>query len=389
MEALILDVPAKTATVKSIPIPSPAPNELLIRVHAIALNPVDALYTFHPLALPTQQRTVGSDFAGTVHKLGSSVSSPHLQVGTRVAGFLQGACSVNDRPGAFAEYLVVPHDLVWRVPDSMTLESAASVSLCALTAAQGLFPRLAIRAPFPWNDEVYRPNGLHESLRVFIYGASTSLGQYAAQLVRLAAKSSDRPAVLFAAASPGRHAMLRAPPYSYDGLVDYRDEEWPGKFLEEQRQARVDYGVDCISEGESVKRVSKVVNPTGGMAVFRSRAGKAWTAEEGELPFEPIYGAVWEGLGVEIEYYGFTVPASAKAREFTVAFYSFLSNMAGTGLELQPNSIRLMPGGLKNVVNDGFALLGPGTMGDRSNARTEDYMKPISAEKLVYKLVDE
>ncbi|EHL01415.1 putative protein TOXD [Glarea lozoyensis 74030] len=346
MEALILDVPAKTATVKSIPIPSPAPNELLIRVHAIALNPVDALYTFHPLALPTQQRTVGSDFAGTVHKLGSSVSSPHLQVGTRVAGFLQGACSVNDRPGAFAEYLVVPHDLVWRVPDSMTLESAAS------------------------------------SLRVFIYGASTSLGQYAAQLVRLAAKSSDRPAVLFAAASPGRHAMLRAPPYSYDGLVDYRDEEWPGKFLEEQRQARVDYGVDCISEGESVKRVSKVVNPTGGMAVFRSRAGKAWTAEEGELPFEPIYGAVWEGLGVEIEYY-------AKAREFTVAFYSFLSNMAGTGLELQPNSIRLMPGGLKNVVNDGFALLGPGTMGDRSNARTEDYMKPISAEKLVYKLVDE
>jgi hypothetical protein len=62
--------------------------------------------------------------------------------------------------------------------------------------------------------------------------------------------------------------------------------------------------------------------------------------------------------------------------------------MAGTGLELQPNNIRLMPGGLSNVVNDGFALLGPGVMGERSNARTEEYMKPISAEKLVYKLVE-
>jgi hypothetical protein len=62
--------------------------------------------------------------------------------------------------------------------------------------------------------------------------------------------------------------------------------------------------------------------------------------------------------------------------------------MAGTGLELQPNNIRLMPGGLKNVVKDGLTLLGPGVMGERDNTRTEEYMKPISAEKLVYKLVE-
>jgi NADPH:quinone reductase-like Zn-dependent oxidoreductase len=306
MDALILDVPSKTAHVRKIPIPTPSANQILVRVHAIALNPVDALYTSHPLAPSSQKnRVVGSDFAGIISKLGSSVpSTSELEEETRVAGFLQGACSVNERPGAFAEYLVVDYDLVWRVPESMTLESAASISLCALTAAQGLFPRLAIRAPFPWNDEVYRPNNLHESLRVFIYGASTSLGQYVAQLLHLAAKSSGRKAVLFGAASPKNWEMLKQEPYSYEGLVDYRDEEWPEKWLEEQRQARVDYGVDCISEGVSVKNVSKVVNPTGGMAVFRSRAGKAWTAEPGELPFEPIYGAVWEGLGVEIQYAG-------------------------------------------------------------------------------------
>jgi NADPH:quinone reductase-like Zn-dependent oxidoreductase len=305
MDALILSVPKKTAIVKQIPIPTPSPTQILVRVHFIALNPVDALYTSHPLATINQQRVIGSDFSGTIHVLGSSIpSSSNLKKGTRVAGFLQGACSVNDRPGAFAEYLVVDYDLVWRVPDSMPLESAASISLCALTAAQGLFPRLAICAPFPWDDEVYRPHDLRETLRVFIYGASTSLGQYAAQLIRLAAKSSGREADIFGAASPRNWEMLKAEPYGYTGLVDYRDENWPKKFLEDQKQARVDYGVDCISEGRSVRDVSQVVNPTGGMAVFRSRAGKAWTAAEGELPFEPIYGAVWEGLGVEIQYSG-------------------------------------------------------------------------------------
>ena len=306
MEALILDVPNKTALVKTIPIPDPAPNELLIRVHAVALNPVDALYIAKPLALAAQQRVVGSDFAGTVHKLGTSIPpSSQLKEGTRVAGFLQGACSVNERPGAFAEYLVVESDLVWRVPKDMSLESAASISLCALTAAQGLFPRMGIKPPFPWDDGVYRPSGgLNPVLRVFIYGASTSLGQYAAQLIRLAAKASGRKAILFGAASPARHEMLKAPPFNYNGLVDYRDEAWPEKFLEEQKQARVDYAVDCISEGQSVRNVSKIVVPTGNMAIFRSRAAKAWTAAESELPFEPVYGAVWEGLGVEIQYSG-------------------------------------------------------------------------------------
>lgn len=45
-----------------------------------------------------------------------------------------------------------------------------------------------------------------------------------------------------------------------------------------------------------------------------------------------------------------------------------------------------MPGGLESVVPDGFALLGPGSMQQRQQDRTEPWMKPVSAEKLVYKL---
>jgi hypothetical protein len=62
MKALILNAPLKTATVQDIPDPPPLPHEIFVRVHYVALNPVDALYTFNPLG--ASGRVVGSDFAG-------------------------------------------------------------------------------------------------------------------------------------------------------------------------------------------------------------------------------------------------------------------------------------------------------------------------------------
>ncbi|KAF2197096.1 hypothetical protein GQ43DRAFT_357988, partial [Delitschia confertaspora ATCC 74209] len=53
----------------------------------------------------------------------------------RVGGFLQGTCSANERPGAFAEYLVAEYDLVWIIPDNVSFEETSGVSLVALTDA--------------------------------------------------------------------------------------------------------------------------------------------------------------------------------------------------------------------------------------------------------------
>lgn len=69
-----------------------------------------------------------------------------------------------------------------------------------------------------------------------------------------------------------------------------------------------------------------------------------------------FYGAVWEGLGVDIAYENMVVPAPPEARDFAVSFYRWLSSRTG----LEANPIRVMPGGLDRVVPDGFALLGPG-----------------------------
>ena len=70
------------------------------------------------------------------------------------------------------------------------------------------------------------------------------------------------------------------------------------------------------------------------------------------------YGAAWEGLGKHVEYFGMVFPSNPKARNFATTFYVWLSE----GGKSVPNPIRLIPGGLKKVVKDGFAVLGTGTM---------------------------
>jgi NADPH:quinone reductase-like Zn-dependent oxidoreductase len=298
MKALILNATLKPATDQEIPIPIPSPHELLVRVHYIALNPVDALYTFHPLG--TTGRVVGSDFAGVVQATGADVpaGSSDIKPGSRVAGFLHGACSANDLPGAFAEYLVVPYDLVWRVPYSMILAQASTVSLCALTAAQGLFYRLGLLAPFARDDGcVEETMGAipAEPIKVFVYGASTSVGLYAAQLVNLSFASSRRSLRLLGAASASRHERLEASPYSYNHLVDYRDADWPERIRRLCGESGgIDHAVDCISEGMSVERVGQTLagGGKGKLAVFRSREGGAWRGDKVPVEVEPVYGAV-------------------------------------------------------------------------------------------------
>lgn len=416
MRALTLNAEDRTATLSTLRMPTPGPNELLVAVKAIALNPVDALYTFNPLG--STGRIIGSDFAGLVVARGppapagspestgsnspsrlrrsSTALSAVINRGERVAGFLQGACSVNDRPGAFAEYVVVPADLVWRIPGHMSFEEAAGMSLCGLTAAQGLFFRLGLDAPFQWEDDsdegvlrrVASSNSRSsreedesaeaDEFSVFVAGASTNVGMYVAQLVRRSAEVSGRRVRLIGAASPQNWERLRAEPYGYETLVNYHDHGW----LDQVRQASdggVHFAYDSISEGSTVRDVSSTLRPGGKMAVVRSREAGAWDTD-GVLT-EPIYGAVWEGLGEDIEYQNLVVRSSPAKRSFATAFYKWLSD----GGLLHPNPVRVMPGGLDKVVEDGFVLLGTG-VSNRSHDRIEEHMRPISGEKLVYSI---
>ena len=265
----------------------------------------------------------------------------------------------------------------------MIFEDAAAVSLCGLTAAQGLFPRMGMAAPWDDGKAEEADSGDRDVRSVFMYGASTSVGMYGAQLAR----QSGLKIRLIGAASKARHAMLREQPYGYDDLVDYRDEDWPEQVRALCTGDGVHYAMDCISEGGMVEKVNSTLNSAGKQAILRSLEGGAWNQER-PFDIQPIYGAVWEGLGEPVHYQGMIIPESAGARRFAVAFYKWLSCAAEDGnVRLVSNPVRSMPGGLEKVVKDGFVLLGTGNMEDRKHARTEPWMTPVRAEKLVYKLV--
>ena len=146
--------------------PEPAADQLLVRVHAAAVNPLDWHYMrgspyimrlMSGLSRPSDER-LGVDFAGTVVAVGESVTQ--YEPGDEVFG---GAA------GAFAEYVTVrASGAVARKPANVTFEEAAGVPIAAITALQALRDKGQLQA----------------GQRVLINGASGGVGTFAVQIAK-------------------------------------------------------------------------------------------------------------------------------------------------------------------------------------------------------------
>jgi NADPH:quinone reductase-like Zn-dependent oxidoreductase len=116
----------------TVPEPIPGKGEILVRVAAAAVNPVDAklrsgaLSLFMPLSFPAQ---LGGDVSGTVEAVGEGVTA--FKPGDRVCGMINPAAN-----GAYAEKIVAPAALFVTVPDGLDLVEAGSLPMGALTGIQ-------------------------------------------------------------------------------------------------------------------------------------------------------------------------------------------------------------------------------------------------------------
>lgn len=178
--------------------------------------------------------------------------------------------------------------------------------MCGITAAQGLFARLRLPAPFPSPYES-APLDILESdtsdpINVLVYGSSTSLGLYAAQLVRLTPFPAGRKLRLIGTASPKQHDALAQAPYSYDALVDYRDHDWPEKVRHLTGGKGIDIAIDCISGKGTVGKVHDLLSQKGMLAVFLGPFGDRY--DPSKMRVKPAYGVAWEALGETIGYDG-------------------------------------------------------------------------------------
>ena len=149
--------------------PTPKDDEVLLKVHAVSVNPADwHLLRGEPYIARVQlglrkpkDRVLGCDVAGQVEAVGKNVTM--LQPGDEVFGspFMHGF-------GAFAEYVCVSEDLLAPKPATLSFDHAAAVPLAASTALQGL-----------------RDHGrIEPGHKVVIIGASGGVGTFAVQIAK-------------------------------------------------------------------------------------------------------------------------------------------------------------------------------------------------------------
>jgi NADPH2:quinone reductase len=149
-----------------LPRPSPGPQDLLVEVRAVSVNPVDTKVRRRAGPELGDWKVLGWDAAGVVAEVGSDVS--RFKRGDEV--FYAGSLN---RPGTNAEYHVVDARIVGRKPATLDFAHAAALPLTAITAWEALFDRLDVRKPVPG-----------AAAAVLVIGGGGGVGSIAIQLVR-------------------------------------------------------------------------------------------------------------------------------------------------------------------------------------------------------------
>ncbi|MCC3151741.1 NADP-dependent oxidoreductase [Hymenobacter sp. BT770] len=221
--------------VGTLDVPAVGEGEVLVRVKAVGVNPVDSAIRAGYLqqALPHVFPIIpGWDVAGVVVERG--YSARRFAVGDEVYAY---ARRPTVQHGTFAEYIVLPESYLARRPHSLSWEQAGGIPLAGLTAYQSLFDAANLQA----------------GQTVLILGASGGVGSFAIQLAK------DKGATVVAVASEKNFAYMKE--LGADFTVDYKQGN-VGEAVKAIVPAGVDLIYDCIS-GETLPQSLSALKPGG------------------------------------------------------------------------------------------------------------------------------
>ena len=209
-----------SATLVEIAKPEIQADEVLVRIKAAGVNPLDNKITrggvkmLVPHQLPL---TIGHEFAGIVEEVGSQVQG--LSVGDKVYGLMPTI-----KAGAFAEWAAVPASILAPMPEGLSYTEATSIPLTALTAYQAL-------------DLIQVQAGK----TIFISGGSGGFGAMAIPLAKA------RGLIVYTSGNAASRERVLA--LGADRYFDYRTED----YLQELKQ--VDYVIDSVGGAELSKQI--------------------------------------------------------------------------------------------------------------------------------------
>ncbi|WP_207768429.1 zinc-binding alcohol dehydrogenase family protein [Mycobacterium ahvazicum] len=307
---------------------SPGPGEIVVRVRAVAVNPIDVITG--PLLqqiLPwlTYPAVVGSDVAGEVVEVGQGVS--RFAHADRVVGGAMGIEQSQNRPaeGAFQHYVVLKPHMVSPIPDDLSFQQAAVLPMGLSTAATGLFQQDHLGLTMPSVEPFDKGEA------VLVWGGSTSLGSNAIQLARAGGYE------VIATASPRNFDYVRSlgasaafdynSPGAVDEIVEWiGDRELAGTLAIGHQS--VEAGIAIASRTSGSKRVASVMPSP--------------TTQHGDVSVSGIWGGSLKdnevGPGIYVEF----LPAALANGSYRAAPPA---TIVGEGLARIPDAFqRLMAG---------------------------------------------
>ncbi|CAM5599732.1 MULTISPECIES: NADP-dependent oxidoreductase [Streptomyces] len=221
-----------------VPVPEPGPGEVLVRVHAVGINPPDwylrdGLTNIPPETRPEFELPVipGTDVSGVVETVAADVED--FSVGDEVFGLLRFP-SFDGR--AYAEYVAAPASDLARKPAGIDHVHAAGAPMSLLTAWQFLI-EVGHDHPSPFQAARHRPVALGAGTTVLVNGAAGGVGHFALQLAKW------KGAQVIAVASGAHESFLRD--LGADEFIDYT------KSRPEELASGVDLVLDAVGGHDS------------------------------------------------------------------------------------------------------------------------------------------
>ena len=232
-----------------VPTPEACGRDLLVRVKAVSVNPVDTKVRAPKEAVETQPRILGWDAAGVVEAVGDGVSL--FAVGDEV--YYAGSIV---RPGCDSELHLVDERIVGRKPRNLSFEETAAMPLTTLTAWEVMFDRMAIPRA-----------GEGPAASVLIIGGAGGVGSIAIQIAKRVAGLR-----VIATASRGESAdWCRS--LGADEIIDHHQ-----PFAEQLKrlgEPEVDYILCFNSTEKHVQNMADVIKPQGKIGCIVGAKGNA------------------------------------------------------------------------------------------------------------------
>jgi zinc-binding alcohol dehydrogenase family protein len=226
----------------TLPAPQASGHDLLVRVEAISVNPVDTkIRKSLPAQAQQQPKVLGWDAAGVVEAVGAQVTL--FRPGDRVwyAGAIQ-------RDGSNSELQLVDERIVGRMPATLGFAEAAALPLTAITAWELLFDRLGLQ------------EGAHHGERLLIVGAAGGVGSILIQLARVLTGLQ----VIATASRPESQAWVRE--LGAQHVINHYQPL--GEGLAELGMAEVDYVISLNQTDRHFDDIVKALKPQGKLALI-------------------------------------------------------------------------------------------------------------------------